>query len=338
MKGFCGRSLGVLMFLVAVFVAAVAQGQGVAPATQPADLRGQVRYAEGGAAAEFVLVQLEQFGGGIVEEVRTDRAGRFHFGGLKATRYRVTANAPGYEREEQEVDLETFANDYVQFLLRKVAGASPAGSPGGSSAEIDARVPQEARDEFEKGRKAILEDKDFEVGIAHLEKAVKIYPGYVGANLLLGTACMDNHLLDKAEHALQAVLKVNPKSAPALVSLGEIYRQRGRYEEAEKTLIEGLKLDDKSWQGHLALGRLYWDMKAIEKAGPEVGKTIQLKPDCAEAHLLGGNILLRARQAEAALGMFEDYLKLEPNGTYAAQTRDIVAKIKKALAEKKGGY
>ncbi len=33
--------------------------------------------------------------------------------------------------------------------------------------------------------------------------------------------------------------------------------------------------------------------------------------------------------------MYEEYLRLEPKGQYAAQTREMVEKIKKALAEKK---
>ncbi len=33
--------------------------------------------------------------------------------------------------------------------------------------------------------------------------------------------------------------------------------------------------------------------------------------------------------------MFEEYLRLEPKGQYAAQTREMVEKIRKAMAEKK---
>ncbi len=33
--------------------------------------------------------------------------------------------------------------------------------------------------------------------------------------------------------------------------------------------------------------------------------------------------------------MFQEYLRLQPNGPAAAQTKEVVEKIKKALAEKK---
>lgn len=322
-----------LAFSLAVAVSAFSQGR-ERSTVQIMEIHGQVRYADGSAPAQFVLVQLEQFSGGFVGEIRTDRTGNFRFPGLRPTRYRITVTAPGFQKEEQEVDLETFSSNYIQFRLRKAFVDIPVAPAKGSDMIIDIHVPVEARDEFEKGRRALLDEKNFETGIEHLEKAVKIYPNFLDAHLLLGTACMDSHQLDKAEHALQEVLKINPKTPTALVALGEVYRERGRYDAAEKNLQEGLKLDDHSWQGHLALARLYWETKKVEKAGPEVGRTIQLKPDCAEAHLLGGNILLRARQAENALLMFEEYLRLEPNGAYAQQTRELVGKIKQALAAK----
>src|SRR5262245_87710 len=79
----------------------------------------------------------------------------------------------------------------------------------------------------------------------------------------------------------------------------------------------------------------YYDRDDLAKAGPEVGQAIRLKPDFAEAHLLAGNILLRARQPENALQMFEQYLRLEPSGAFAAQARELVARIKQALGENK---
>ncbi len=44
-----------------------------------------------------------------------------------------------------------------------------------------------------------------------------------------------------------------------------------------------------------------------------------------------GNILLRKREAPAALHEFKEYLRLEPNGPFAAPTRELVAKIEQAL-------
>jgi tetratricopeptide (TPR) repeat protein len=117
--------------------------------------------------------------------------------------------------------------------------------------------------------------------------------------------------------------------------LGEVYRRQKKFDAAEKILQEGLKIEARLSQGHLNLGRVYYDKGDLAKAGPKVGQAIQIKLDFAEAYVLAGSLFLKARKAESALQMFEEYLRLEPNGQFAAETRELVARIKRALAEKK---
>jgi len=52
-----------------------------------------------------------------------------------------------------------------------------------------------------------------------------------------------------------------------------------------------------------------------------------LNPDLAGAHLLKGNLLLRVGRANDAATEFNAYLRLEPNGPFAAETRALVEKI-----------
>jgi tetratricopeptide (TPR) repeat protein len=146
---------------------------------------------------------------------------------------------------------------------------------------------------------------------------------------------MDARDWKKAEAAFQRAVQVKTGSAAAILFLGEVYWRQKRYDEAEKTLLDGLKLDDKSWHGYFTLARLYWDLGNIPKAGPAIGRTLQLKPDFAEAHLLAGNILLRINQPERALAEYQEYLRLEPKGEFAAQARELVQKLSKAILENK---
>lgn len=195
---------------------------------------------------------------------------------------------------------------------------------------IDARAPVEAREELIRGREA-LSKKSYEQSIAHLQKAIAVYPEFYEAHLLLGTALMDEREWKKAETAFERASELKAGSAAAILSLGEVYWRQKRYDEAEKTLLDGLKLDDKSWHGHFTLARLYWDQDNIAKAGPAIGRTLQLKPDFAEAHLLAGNILLKINQSQRALAEYQEYLKLEPKGEFAPQARELVQKLSKAI-------
>ena len=325
---------GTVLLLIFGNALAAAQGRtsGGLPARPiSASINGVVRYTDGGAPVEFVTINLEANSGGLISQVRTDRSGKFRFDNLAQSQFRISIRHPGFKEIQRYVDLSTATTDYLQLQLV----AEDSVTIDLPTKTIAVGVSAEAQAEYEKGRKSLLTDKNIQAGIAALETAIKLAPNYTEAHLLLGTAYLDNKQYDRAERALRRAFELNPQAAAVLFSLGDLYRRQQKYAEAEKALLDGLKLEPKSPLGHLTLGQVYFAKGEVAKAGPEVGQALQLKPDFAEAYLLAGNLFLRARKAENALPMFEQYLKLDPNGVSAPQTREMVAKIKQALAEKK---
>jgi Flp pilus assembly protein TadD len=326
------------LFISSIFLAlatgpAFAQIGGADGTASTRQIHGQVRYAQGGQPAFQILVRLDRFDGGMVDQQYTDRTGKFRFSGLRPLTYLVSIRTPGFVEVQQQIELVTKSSDYTLLSLKPDGSSSTAST--GPAVILDAKVPLDARREFERGRAALLDNGKSEEGVAHLEKAVSIYPSFFEAYLMLGTAYLDARRLDKAENALRQALAINPKRPEAHFALGEVYRQQKKYAEAEKALREGLKLDNRLWQGHYTLGRVYWEMSDIVKAGPQIGLSIQLKPDLAEAHLMAGNILLRAHKPDDALLEYEEYLRLAPKGEFAGQAQELVKKIKRALADKK---
>ncbi len=292
-----------------------------------------MRLVDGsGKPAEQVLVTLEAFGGGIVDQVRTDSAGKFRFTGLASELFRVVIRHSGFGEVQQEVDLRTINREYLQLQLVPETSEK---RPLGPAAIISIDIPPDAQKEFDQGRTILLDEKNVEKAITHLEKAINLHPPFAEAHLLLGTAYIDSKQWDKAERELKKTLEIDAKAVGAYFALGDAYRQQQKYAEAEKVLHDGLKLEPKSHQGHFTLGQVYFAKGDVAKAGPEVGRALRLKPDYAEAYLLAGNLFLKARNAAGALQMFEEYLRLEPKGHYAAQTREMVETIRKAMAEKK---
>ncbi len=286
---------------------------------------GQVKLANTGLPGARIPVRLERFGGGLVDQIDTDSTGRFRFGNIQRGYYRVIVNAPGFRPAQQDADLQVMFRAFLVFELTPASAV-----PNTLLDVIDARAPAEAREELVRGREA-LGKKSYAEAIAHLQKAITSYPAFYEAHLLLGAALVDEREWQKAEPVFQRALELKATSAPAMLSLGEIYWRQKRFDEAERTLLAGLKLDDKSWHGYFTLARLYWDRENIAKAAPAIGHTLQLKPDFAEAHLLAGNILLKVNQPERALAEYQEYLRLEPKGEFAAQARDLVAKLTKAI-------
>src|SRR6185369_15116579 len=299
---------------------------------------GQVRFVEGGAPAEQVLVRLESYdSGGSISEVFTDRLGKFRFTGLPPAQYSITVRQSGYRDAQQNVDMTTTTSGLVMLQLFRdipIAGSKPV------AGTVDANVPPAAQKEFDKGVTALAEggrDKT-QFAVKCFEKAVTIYPKFVEAHLKLGTAYMDLEQWDKAEQALVATTQVDPKAFNAFFALSEIYLRENKVSEAEKVLTQGLAIQDASYLGHLNLARVYWEKAreikdlaqakpALEKAYEEVKRALTLNADLGGAHLLKGNLLLRVGRTADALTEFSEYLRLEPNGAVANETRTLVDRL-----------
>jgi len=316
------------------------------PTTATVEIHGQVRFVEGGAPAENVLVRLESYdSGGSISEAFTDRLGKFRFTGLPPAQYSIRVRQSGYRDAQQNVDMTTTANGLVMLqLARDISGSNK--SVMGS---IDANVPAAAQKEFDKGVAALAgggKDK-LTFAVKCFEKAVSIYPQFVEARLKLGTGYMDLEQWDKAEKALLATVDVDPKAFNALFALSEIYLRENKIPDAEKVLTKGLAIQDASYLGHLNLARVYWEksreikdltqaIPVLEKSYAEVKRALILNPNLGSAHLLKGNLLLRGGRPNDAVTEFNEYLRLEPNGPFATETRTLVDKIKKATSQSRG--
>jgi len=295
---------------------------------QTFEVNGQVNLAGTSTTAVDFPVRLERFSGGVIDQVNTDARGRFRFGNLQRGYYRVIINVPGFVPAQQEADLTLLVKAYLVFTLARSEGKGSGATSGSSSEVIDARIPQDARDEFTRGRDAMAR-KNSREAVGHFQKAISVYSGFFDAHLMLGAALIDLREWQKAEGALIRALEIKPDNPTARVALGEVYWRQKLFDEAERSLLEGLKLDDKNWHGHFTLARLYWEKGETMKAAPCVGRTLQLKPDFAEAHLLAGNILLKVDQPQRAEIEYGEYLRLSPKGEYAAEARDLIEKLHK---------
>ena len=322
-----------IVFLFLPLAVTYAQINPIRSPNQPAQISGQLRYSVGGAPAADVVVRLDQLSGGYVNEVRTDRLGKFKITNLSPIQYQITIRHPGFQEISREVNLVMQSSEYLQLQL--VAEPSRNANKPVTVGVINANVPPEARKEYEQGESLIQagDSKKTTEAISHFERAVQLAPDFVEAKLKLGTAYMDLGEWAKAEKVLVAASQAHPQEPNLLFALGELFLQQKKTKEAETALNSGLNLEPRSWMGHYTLGRLYWNGSELVKAARQVAIALQLNPNFAEAHLLAGNIFLRARKTAEAQAEFEEYLRLDPHGKYARDTKAIVEEIKKASAK-----
>lgn len=313
-------------------------------------INGQVRYADSRKPAANVIVRVERVSGGMAGQQVTDQTGKFSFTGLAGQMYTVTLHAPGYKEFKQDVDLLTANTGYVSAFLVKdesaVGNSSTALQPLLNPPVIDSSVPMEAQKEYAFAKKLIDtgEASKLAKAVGHLERAIELYPKYTEAHLMRGLAYMDMREWPKAEGSFRAAIDNTPAAVTAYWALGQVYIRQKKWPEAVDILKKGIILNGQVAEGHFALADAYWEMapsakdeaafrRSLEDAWKETRKAIELDPKHGRAHLLAGNLLLKARKPNEALTHFEEYLKLEPKGPLADQTKTLVQKIKQAMAQ-----
>ncbi len=294
----------------------------------------QVRYDTGQPGPRGLHIRLESAEGGAAGDCETREGGKCQFRPTSGGVYLVRMSERGYKEEIVRIELIGTSQGYANLELKKVSEDAPAENgkePGGDTVSVmDAGVPENARQEFDKGRAALNENK-LDVGISHLRKAVKLHDSFPSAYTLMGTAYLTQKNWKDAQTSLQKAITLDSNSADAYLALGALFNQTKNYPEAEAALLQGIKLKPDAPGGHYELAKTYWSMGRWQESAPHARKAVATMPELAGPHVLLGNILLREGNAPQALQEYQAYLRLEPNGSMAPGVREMVEKIEKAL-------
>ena len=108
------------------------------------------------------------------------------------------------------------------------------------------------------GRECLEKDKDLQTCVEHIKKAIKIYPDFADAHVILAMAYIEQANAAAAKSAVDQAIHLNQKLPEAWFTLGMLQNHEKDYPAAERSLIQGLKLNWESPQGHYELARTYW--------------------------------------------------------------------------------
>ncbi len=294
----------------------------------------QVRYATGQAGPRGIHIRLESAEGGAAGDCETREGGKCEFRPTSKGVYIVRMTERAYKEVNVRIELIGNTQGYATIELKPISDATvaehPAAPAGDSVSVIDATVPANARQEFEKAQTALVDNKT-EAAIGHLQKALKMYKSFPSAYSLLGQAYLTQKNWKDAEATLKNAIALDPNSAEAYLTLGAVYNQTQNYAGAETALVQGLKLRPDAPGGHYELAKTYWSLGRWQESAPHARQTIANMPELASPHVLMGNILLREGNAQQARQEYEAYLRLEPNGPMAAGAHQMIEKIEKAI-------
>jgi tetratricopeptide (TPR) repeat protein len=297
----------------------------------------QIRNPDGTPARRGIHVLLESGEGGVVDDCRTVEKGKCTFTPTTGI-YIVHLNEAGYRPLSVRVELTGIKRQFVMLDLKPLEEKAPSVAArrenlGTQVPVLELNVPEKARQEFDLGQKS-LEERQIDEGITHLHKALSIYDSFPQAHLLLGSAYLEQKKWTEAQASLENAIRLNSKLAEAYLELGAVFNQTREYPKAETALTRGLELDPDSSMGHYELAKAQWALGRWQDAAPHASAAVAAMPDLAAAHVLLGNILLRRQDLDGALREYQTYLRLEPNGSMAAGTRETIEKIKSSAVKK----
>jgi Flp pilus assembly protein TadD len=293
-------------------------------------ITGNVVLPNGSFLNERARVKL-QTDHGVKSDVFTDDQGRFQFNSLVPTVYTIIVEADRNRFEIATATVEVFPNAPVLLtitLAEKKADGSKKAAGTVSAGELNAAVPPKAKKEFERATEASREGKTDEA-IAHLKKAIELYPGFLMAHNDLGTQLLAKSRFDEAENEFRRAIELDPSAFNPRLNLGILLVEQHRFSEATEALKQAISLDGNSPAARLYDGVALAGLNNLDAAVQELkaahelgGATYAL----ALFHL--GEVYLNKNDREQARKAFESYLREAPNAANAAEVRQLMATIR----------
>ena len=299
--------------------------------TGKGSVRGRVVLPSGAFVSENIKVTLLTVNGPQAT-VFTDSQGWFEFPDLTPGNYEVQAETSGnqFQVVSQTVQVFRGAPSIVTISLadknspQRRADAKTSVSVG----EFGADVPKDARKEFDLASKAAQTQKT-DQAIAHLRKAISIYPNFVMARNDLGTQLLAQGKLEEAAEELRQAVLIDEKAFNPKLNLGIVLVQLHQFSEAANVLVRALSLNSESPAARLYAGLAqmglgnFGDAERQLKAAYTIGGSSY---SLALFHL--GQLYMNRGEREQAIQAFEGYLHDSPAANNADQVRKMIAMLR----------
>ena len=295
-------------------------------AAQGGSIRGNVLLPNGAFLNERARIIL-QTNRGVRSNVYTDERGQFQFNGLTPAIYEIIVEPDGDRFEKAKAIIEVFPNQpaIVNINLKE---KKPADSKGGpkvvSAGELDPAVPSAAKKEFGRASDSARSGKTDDA-VAHLRKAIEIYPKYLMAHNDLGAQLLAQGKLDEAAAEFRRAMEIDSKAFNPQLNLGIVLVQQKRYAEAMNVLKTALAIRSDS------PAAILYDGLAREGASDYDGAERQLVmahqlggPQFSKALFRLGQIYINRGERKRARETLEEYLREDPKGADSAEAKRLV--------------
>ena len=297
--------------------------------TSRGSIQGRVTLPGGGFIDQNLRVTLLNASGPLAWSF-TENQGRFEFANLAPGNYEVQVDTGGvdYQVVSESVQVLRGAPAVITIALKDKPSLSRK-MPNGvvSATELNDSIPKAARKEFMLANAAIREKKT-EDAIAHLRKAIDIYPAFVMARSDLGVQLFSQGKLDEAEEQFREAIKTDPAAFNPRLNLGMLLVEKCEFAEAVVELNRAISFNPESAAAHLYAGVAYAGLAQYEDAEKHLKTAYTIggtSYSLALYHL--GRLYTNKGEREAALKYFQEYLRVSPDAPNARQVEKLIAML-----------
>jgi len=261
----------------------------------------------------------------------SDNNGEFNFTNLRGGIYyvRVLPDPKKYEPISEQVRLLPDNNPTLTFYLvekRDPSSGKPR-APTVSAGEAASEIPPTAKEEFDEAHR-LLTKKDVEGAIAHFERAIGIYPGYLIALNDLGVQYLKFRRLREAAEQFEAAIAKDSHYFNARMNLGIVRVEEKRFDLAIEQLNQAITIDGSHPGPHLFLGIASLAKDDLPTAEKELVKALVLGgPEYSKAHYYFAHVYLKSGRPKDAVRELKVFLETAPPDEMAAQARALIEEL-----------
>src|SRR6266849_35960 len=294
-------------------------------------VRVRERQTEGPIAQ--VCVQLIRFPDGILLEQFTGSDGGVQFSSISVGAYTIRATRQGYQPGEVHVDFLRGDGGLqsVDIPLTPLEQRG-TGTPGGAVSADDLKIPENARKEFERGKRLLNEKKDQQESIVHFQRAIELYPDYSDAYFLLGTAQMQLNDAKAAETSLRKAIALDAHRTGPYYPLSMLLFGQRRFNDEEELLLSAQKQDAADWRWPFELARCHAQQSRWDRALQYGLATTGIANAPSKVHLLLADIYANSDKPREAVAELELFAQLDPQSPYMARVREVLPVMRQRAA------
>lgn len=228
----------------------------------------------------------------------------------------LRASLPGFRSSSVPMRVD---NDVSQLEVGTIVLTKLGGVEGSTISVTTMAVPKNAREAFEKGRKAGTEKK-FDEALKELNKAVIIDPRFAAAWSLMGEIHRLQNQFEPAKKEYAQALAADPKFVSPYFGLAAMAVVENQWTEAARLTDQLIQLNSYAHpMAYFFNAAANYNLGKLDAAEQSARKFQQIdkarsRPDIA---LLLANILTAKHQYAEAAQLYRDYLALKPDAPNA---------------------